>query len=72
MMLHGKRNIADYRWSNLTLEDQGQAPLLVQWGREIIDGLDQCLADQDRLDDLWGHFRAWVPQHGGPLGLSLV
>lgn len=72
MMLHGKRNVADYRWNNLTLEDQGQALLLVQWAREIITALDQCLADQDRLDDLWGHFRAWVPQHGAGLGLSLV
>jgi uncharacterized protein (UPF0332 family) len=70
--LHRERTLADYRWNNLTLEDQDEALTWVQAARLIQDALEQCLADQDRLDDLWSHFRAWVPAHGGGLGLTLV
>ena len=72
MTLHSKRNIADYRWHNLTLEDQTQALPLVQSARQVMNALDVCSGDQDRSDNLWSHFRLWVPLHGGALGLTLV
>lgn len=70
--LHGKRNTADYRWANLTLEDPDEALAWVQVARCILEALDRCVADQDRVDELWAHFRAWVPRHGVGLGLTLV
>jgi uncharacterized protein (UPF0332 family) len=70
--LHGKRNRADYDWNDLSAERQDQAQVLVERAREIVTALDDCLADDDRVDDLYAYFRAWVPLHGHHLGLTLV
>jgi hypothetical protein len=72
MTLHGKRNRADYDWRDLSMEGQEEAQALVQSAREIVDGLEDCLADEDRAEEIHQHFRAWVPLHGLRLGLTLV
>jgi uncharacterized protein (UPF0332 family) len=72
MTLHGKRNRADYRWDNLSMERQDQAQDLVANAKEIVNALAACLDDDDRADNVWSHFQGWIPRHGAPLGLSLV
>jgi uncharacterized protein (UPF0332 family) len=72
MALHTKRNRADYRWTDLSMEGQDQALVLADKAREIVNALSDCLADQDRADLIAQHFQAWVPAHGFPLGLTLV
>lgn len=72
MILHEKRNRADYRWNDLNFEKQDQALVLVAIARDLINTLEECLQDQDRADDVWSHYQTWVPAHGAALGLTLV
>ena len=72
MTLHGKRNIADYRWNDLRPERQEEALALVERARKVVAALQECLEDNDRVDLILEHFRTWVPQNGLRLGLSLV
>ncbi|MGL4554601.1 MAG: hypothetical protein ACRC33_25840 [Gemmataceae bacterium] len=72
MTLHGKRNRADCDWQDLSMEGQDQAQDLVKGARGIVSALDECLADDARVDDVHAYFRMWIPLHGHRLGLTLV
>jgi uncharacterized protein (UPF0332 family) len=72
MALHRERNIADYRMSSSRVEKQDEALNWVDVAKRILAEMDACRDDDDRSDELWQHYRAWVPSSGQSLRLTLV